>query len=558
MESCSRTIVVVANISAMCKNAIHCGDHCCSVELVGESTWQVKVRSDGQNMSKVGSIDVTVDVDGSTAPSLSTTAPCPGCYTINIPDADIFKNKGKPYLFYAKLNATDPEYAASLSEPEACGSITPSGITCTPKTIADINSGDSWPLFEVSLNHCPSSDCKYNVTMGKGSLTEYTVATGVEQPSGNHQYRYEGEPIECNDDGGCVYTYLLESTESDKPFSCSQSFTVRKKDAPVELSLDCSLSDQTGVPVNTPMTTSGTVTATGCESGCTWTITDNGTEVGNGTYGSTPYTFTGETSAGTHSYVFNVKRTSDNAEQSCTAFSVEYVEESSSSAAQSSSSAGGCECTCSDCGAIVVGTNVGVSQNSNGSVVCAFGKTVTNVNTNGRTVIINGSEVSSYCLNWTGGDNPCATVYSGITKKDGGYYMEIPAGGWINATVSGATSNPCAGGGSGVSSSSVAPASSAGGGGGATPVTISYQDYKSFTPGKTYTLTFSGSSGSVFRCTYTDRSYSFKMGVYGGADWNVGANTGGQATQSNPGDGAVKTFVVDSSAPSDLQCATDW
>lgn len=92
----------------------------------------------------------------------------------------------------------------------------------------------------------------------------------------------------------------------------------------------------------------------------------------------------------------------------------------------------------------------------------------------------------------------------------------------------------------------------------AIPVTISYQDYKSFTPGSTYTLTFSGSSGSVFRCTYTDRDYSFKMGVYDGSDWNVGANTGGQATKSNPGNGAVKTFVVDSDAPTDLKCATDW
>ncbi len=92
----------------------------------------------------------------------------------------------------------------------------------------------------------------------------------------------------------------------------------------------------------------------------------------------------------------------------------------------------------------------------------------------------------------------------------------------------------------------------------AIPVTISYQDYKSFTPGNTYTLTFSGSRGGVFRCTYTDRAYSFKMGVYDGSDWNVGANTGGQATKSNPGNGAVKTFVVDSDAPTDLKCATDW
>ncbi|WP_407456951.1 hypothetical protein [Fibrobacter sp.] len=595
----SEAAVVVANISAMCKNAIHCGDHCCSVELVGESTWQVKVRSDGQNMSRVGSIDVTVDVDGSTAPSLSTTAPCPGCYTINIPDADIFKNKGKPYLFYAKLNATDPEYAASLSEPEACGSITPSGITCTPKTIADINSGDSWPLFEVTLNHCPSSDCKYNVTMGKGSLTEYTVATGVEQPSGNHQYRYEGEPIECNDDGGCVYTYLLESTESDKPFSCSQSFTVRKKDAPVELSLDCSLSDQTGVPVNTPMTTSGTVTATGCESGCTWTITDNGTEVGNGTYGETPYSFTGATSAGTHSYVFNVKRTSDNAEQSCTAFSVEYVESSSdvfvceysgTSGGKVQGGVGNQNITSSTAphqqydlyidgekkvsGTWGLGFNftTPTSLGNHSYKVTKMGESATqchgsfevvqpllcevanevelNVQNTFKVSVMSGFS----CSNCTYTNVDCGSSCGGVGVSDYTFTLtnstpkELKAYCQCNDNIYQTCKQTvqAEGGGSGGGGS---------GGDESNSVTVEYGVYIKYEAGETYELTMAG--GGKFRCTYNQQSSAVTIGTFGGSSFGAEANQS-QATADNPGSGTKVTFVVDNDISGSLKCANDW
>ena len=518
--------VEVVNISAKCPNAIHCGDHCCSVEQVGESTWQVKVRSDGQNMNKVGSVDVTVDVDGSTAPSLSTTAPCPGCYTINIPDADIFKNKGKPYQFYAKLNATDPEYAASLSEPEACGSITPSGITCSPKTIADINSGDSWPLFEVTLNHCPSSNCHYNVTLGKNSLTEFTVVSDVSQASGSYQYRYEGTPVECNDDGGCAYTYLLESTESDKPFSCSQTFTVKKKNTLPDLSLDCSsLQDQTA-PVNTPMTTSGSVTATGCETGCTWSITDGSTEVGHGDYGSTPYSFTGATTAGTVNYVFSVKRTEDNEVKSCDddPFSVEYVAESSSSVAQSSSSAAeSCHCTCpSGC------NNVITSGWDNGNHTGCYFATAFNIGAwNSSVVNVNGSTFTN-----------TQKTQNDYTAIDGGYYIQYTSWSYPSTTITGGMRN-CGGGGASSSSaapssSSTAPASSASGGG--TPV-ANWENGNELSAG-TYTIAkCKGNTGSMntqISANFVDCWNAFSSKSSEGYWNNAVNNCNGQAVVSFP------------------------
>lgn len=48
------------------------------------------------------------------------------------------------------------------------------------------------------------------------------------------------------------------------------------------------------------------------------------------------------------------------------------------------------------------------------------------------------------------------------------------------------------------------------------------------------------------------------MGVFNKTEWKVGANTGKQATISNPGSGKTVEFVVDASAPTDLKCGTDW
>lgn len=410
----------------------------------------------------------------------------------------------------------------------------------------------------LTLSGCPAGDqegtsvsftpivtgCDDNCTWSVDNGGSITPASG-----------YTSGEVTLTGAAGTTYTLTLERNDG-KSKTCSVKF----KSEAEERVLTCpnAITGATAGSSNnaTP------VRVDGCSSSdCSYQIFVSSSEVGSGNnYNGGQVSFTGMPSPGTDPYEYTLKVTyADNESKQCT-FNVTYATPSSSSVA-SSSSAGGCKCTCSDCSTVVVGTDVGVSQTSNGAMVCAFGTRITNVNVNNRKVIINGTDATSYCLNWNSGDNPCATVYSSIAKLDGGYYMEIPAGGWINATVAGATVNPCAGGGgtssnSAASSSSATPASSAGGGG--TPVPISYQNYKSFTPGNTYTLTFSGSSGSVFRCTYTDRGYSFIMGVYDGSDWNVGANTGGQATKPNPGNGAVKTFVVDSNAPSDLKCATDW
>lgn len=92
-----------------------------------------------------------------------------------------------------------------------------------------------------------------------------------------------------------------------------------------------------------------------------------------------------------------------------------------------------------------------------------------------------------------------------------------------------------------------------------TDIQVEYgtSNYKIFCPGVSYSVTING-GGQVFRCVYADSPTGFTLGVFGGDTWTVGGNTGGQATQSNPGQGNTVTFAVDSGAPNDLKCGTDW
>lgn len=92
----------------------------------------------------------------------------------------------------------------------------------------------------------------------------------------------------------------------------------------------------------------------------------------------------------------------------------------------------------------------------------------------------------------------------------------------------------------------------------AIPITVVYgsNNYASFIPGNTYSVTING-GGGVFRCSYTG-SHSFRIGSFNGEEFNAAANSGGQATKNNPGIGSIVIFEVDSNAPSDLKCGTDW
>lgn len=84
-------------------------------------------------------------------------------------------------------------------------------------------------------------------------------------------------------------------------------------------------------------------------------------------------------------------------------------------------------------------------------------------------------------------------------------------------------------------------------------------NFKSFTPGTTYDVTITD-GGSVFRCiSSTAPAYVRPVGTFNGVTFDIDAyNTGSRNNPANPGAGSTVTFIVDSGAPSDLKCGTDW
>lgn len=142
-----------------------------------------------------------------------------------------------------------------------------------------------------------------------------------------------------------------------------------------------------------------------------------------------------------------------------TAVSSSSITPSSSSLA-SSSSAAGCQCTCDNCGSIIL-TGGGANTNSTHSS-CYFagsGNDKFRINDPCTSVKINGKEV-------TGTHGETELKNYGISALDGGYYIEIKHCGstWCQYQISQArATNPCAS--TAPSSSSATPASSASSGG---------------------------------------------------------------------------------------------
>ena len=300
----------VKSIKALCKNAIHCGENCCSVEQKG-STWHVTVSTEGANMDKVEAIDFSAKIEGSTYLEHNNVA-CPGCFVDDIFDEDMFVNTDKSYQFYAKLNATG--YELDLSEPYPCGSATPAGITCTAAPIGPVEEGKPWPKFVVTLDGCPDSKCVYNVTLGSN-----TVVSNVKQPSGTYDYQYQadtdpqGVTPTCEDAvNGCTYKYSLASTETKKAFSCEQEFKVVKK-APDPISCSITTGSNDAGTLGASEIPATNVSVTCPDGGCTYVVKRGDTQVGNGNY-SAGYGFSfDEAIAGTHTYTASISRGTETA-----------------------------------------------------------------------------------------------------------------------------------------------------------------------------------------------------------------------------------------------------
>lgn len=162
---------------------------------------------------------------------------------------------------------------------------------------------------------------------------------------------------------------------------------------------------------------------------------------------------------------------------------------------------------------------------------CYFAKTISwlNVDIDGK-YYVNGEEFEKYSN-------------SGYPKKvDGGYYIKTFESACCGADLTLGT-----------------PAC---GSGGDTPIYVEKGEYEKYAVG-TYRLVMAG--GSVFRCTFNTAS-AITVGTltYGPSaspttlTMSAGANSGGQATVTNPGNLTEVTFTVTNDDSGSLKCSNDW
>ena len=308
--------VTLKQVQATCENSVHFKG--CSLEKVsGSEAWKITVEVD-KNPSSVNMVYVSATVDGNAENYLSDSKECPNCFEITVLDPKIYQYANLQYVFSARVVAPDYDDTKACDPPLA-----PSAITCSPASIEPIGSGESWPQFKFALGNCPSSGCSYNVSLSPTDASPFKTVENA--ANGNHTETHSGKAPDCNQEGGCTYTYTVNSTEDLHPFSCSTEFIVRKK-GKEELELNCQLSNVVGT-VGVDPSTAGSVTATkGCGDGetCTWTIVDkNENEVGSGTFGDTPYSFDAADEAGSYEYEFKVTQSGGDT-KSCPKFTVSY------------------------------------------------------------------------------------------------------------------------------------------------------------------------------------------------------------------------------------------
>lgn len=304
------------------------------------------VKVTAKNTKDVSSYSVTGKKNSSSETAFNLNF---NCVTSHCPETDaanhlVFRTPGgdAEYNPYSTVGSNTYEFTVHMKtkvngvEKEVEGSpctasVIVSGIKAGCKwndnsQIASVAEENGFPPFRYSLSDCPSGECPYKIVLDNNTTALFTgngnTSGYVQLPStSTNTINTATNPLTVGE-----HTIRLESTDPSAAFTtCTKTFKVTKKPA-APLKLTCSLTNQTGKIVGTDQSTAGSVTATGCGNGeCTWNITEgtSTTALGSGNFGATPYIFTGASEAGTHTYSFNVTRTSDDAKKSCS-FTVEY------------------------------------------------------------------------------------------------------------------------------------------------------------------------------------------------------------------------------------------
>ena len=433
------------------------------------------VKVTAKNTKDVSSYSLTGKKNSSTETAFNLDF---NCLTDHCPETDaadklVFRTPGgtEEYNPYSTAGSNTFEFTVHMKTKVNGVEKEVEGSPCTASVIiSGITAGCKWndnsqtfsiaeengfPPYRYSLSGCPSGECPFRVVLDNNTTPLYTgngnTSGYVQLPStATNSVNTAAHPLSVGQ-----HTIRIESTNTSTAFeSCTKTFNVTKKPA-AALKLTCGFTNQTNKLVGETLSTAGSVTATGCGDGetCTWTITEgtSTTALGSGTFGSTPYNFTGASEAGTHTYSFNVTRSSDNAKKSCT-FTVDYPLNLScgtfadpgpvsagtsitpASPTVTSGTVSGCNGKCSY--AVTGGHSVsgGRGSNSNGTTVSSFTDTgVSGATDYTYTVsLVEGTTVkaSKSCPFTVTYAASCATITQNITGT--------------NSTITGRLANGCA------------------------------------------------------------------------------------------------------------------
>ena len=367
-----------------------------------------------KNHSKLGE-DVSLSVAAKTGSSVpSGTAPsCAGAGTGSIcswsgdvtsftwEDANAYNNG--TYTFV--VSTTIDDEAQSVE----CSADAPTVVPTCQSSVSNIGAGVGLPEFSFSISGCPTSGCRFKVSLSNGSVvatntynSTSSVTAGnpynVNQswnplPDGTYKYILENDDSDSNTPafgcesgeftvGGSSSSSAENSSSSTETSSSSQagessSSVISSSSSEPEsssssvsvLSVTCSRSSASTMDNQTGKTAGGPITVTpyevsGCNSDCSYSVSVQNRTLSpaqeSSTYNGTAVSFVDAGASGTENYTLTISRGLES--HSCT-FSVTYVAnssssiESSSSGGVSSSSGGSSESSCVTSNEIIPSTN---------------------------------------------------------------------------------------------------------------------------------------------------------------------------------------------------------
>lgn len=589
--------VRVKSVLSNCANAVSLSG--CRAKYAGGSQWNIE--ADVSNPDKIQSFTVTRTVDGNTNPgTISCSASDSKCLfdgtTAKLSFADnrnpYKEDQGKSYAFKVSLtgngNAT-AEKECSV-DPSTIGKIT---ATCKIDGNSTVEQGKGLPKFSGNFTGCPEGGCAWKITTDNGKISKtgfknfaLSFSENMESPWDVGTYRYRVEPANADYPfDGCSSEFKIvaaKSSSSSEAESSSSSAAVGESSSSGE-GITATCGDAEGYPekkVSLPIEMRG-LDANNIKRTILINSTNYGSFEGCNVYYCEKFVkINAPTNVGFYVYELYLdskKLCSGNltvkSPLSCSVDKTEiglgesFVWTTSYEGTCYGSELLGDNVPSANCGSSysIIPISLGehqyiykVTNGSNGEAACTTSVTVSEiaptVECPDKLTKSVGSEVSASPKSLTGCTNGCnwtlkdvnSQVKSETIKNGEGFsFTGESSEGTKHYTFEVSNSK-----GSANCSFDVEYVTKVN-----VDVKVTYGSYVSFVAGKCYNVTLD--KGAQFRCTFVTSS-AFKVGIFNGTDFYATANSGGQATISNPGIGTIVEFCVDDNAPSDLTCTTDW